>query len=143
MVNGLLLTGVVMFIARPVSVFIALLPIKMHLHEKLFVGWVGLHGAVPIVLATFPLLAGLPQSPLIFDLVFFIVVVSVLLHGTTVLPVAKWLGVVTSASCVAARASASCLDGRSSSASLRHTANTEQLTRCASSSAEFPHETSH
>jgi cell volume regulation protein A len=48
------------------------------------------------VLATFPLLAGLPQSPLIFDLVFFIVVVSVL-HGTTVLPVAKWLGMVTSA----------------------------------------------
>jgi potassium/hydrogen antiporter len=65
--------------------------------EKLFVGWVGLRGAVPIVLATFPLLAGLPQSALIFDLVFFIVVVSVLLHGTTVLPVARWLGVVAPA----------------------------------------------
>ena len=76
---------------------IALLPVNMRLQEKLFVGWVGLRGAVPIVLATFPLLAGVPQSPLIFDLVFFIVVVSVLLHGTTVLPVAKWLGVLAPA----------------------------------------------
>ncbi len=93
-VNGLLLTGVVIFIARPLSVLIALLPVKMRLQEKLFVGWVGLRGAVPIVLATFPLLANVPQASLMFDLVFFIVVASVLLHGTTVVPVAKWLGVI-------------------------------------------------
>ena len=92
--NGLLITGIAIFIARPVSVLIALLPVKMSLQEKLFIGWVGLRGAVPIVLATFPLLAGLPKAPILFDLVFFIVLVSVLLQGTTAPLVAKWLGVI-------------------------------------------------
>ena len=91
--SGLLLTGVAVFLARPLSVLIALFPVKISLQEKLFIGWVGLRGAVPIVLATFPLLAGLPEASFLFDLVFFIVLASVLAQGTTVPLVARWLGV--------------------------------------------------
>jgi potassium/hydrogen antiporter len=96
-VSGLLITGIAIFIARPLSVLIALFPVKMALGEKLFVGWVGLRGAVPIVLATFPLLAGLEKASILFDLVFFVVLASVLLQGTTVPFVAQWLGVVAPA----------------------------------------------
>jgi cell volume regulation protein A len=92
--SGLLITGVAVFLARPVSVLIALLPVKMSLQEKLFVGWVGLRGAVPIVLATFPLLAGLSKASFLFDLVFFVVLASVLLQGMSVPFVARWLGVI-------------------------------------------------
>ncbi|HEU0002870.1 MAG TPA: potassium/proton antiporter [Ktedonobacteraceae bacterium] len=93
--TGLLITAVAIFIARPVSVLITLLPMKMSFREKLFVSWVGLRGAVPIVLATFPLLAGLHNASLLFDLVFFVVFASVLLQGTTIPLVARWLGVIT------------------------------------------------
>ena len=93
-VSGLLITGVAIFIARPASVLISLLPVKLSLREKLFISWVGLRGAVPIVLATFPLLANVPQAAALFDLTFFVVLVSVLLQGTTVPLVAKWLRVV-------------------------------------------------
>jgi len=92
--SGLLITGVAVFLARPVSVLIALLPVKMSLQEKLFVGWVGLRGAVPIVLATFPLLAGLSKASFLFDLVLFVVLASVLLQGVSVPYVARWLGVI-------------------------------------------------
>ncbi len=92
-VSGLLITVVAVFIARPISVLLALLPVKMSFREKLFVGWVGLRGAVPIVLATFPLLAGLNRASFLFDLVFFVVLASVLLQGASVPLVAKWLGV--------------------------------------------------
>jgi potassium/hydrogen antiporter len=94
-VSGLLITAVVIFLARPVSVLLTLLPMKMSLQEKLFVSWVGLRGAAPIVLATFPLLARIPKASFLFDLVFFVVLASVLLQGTSVPLVAKWLGVVT------------------------------------------------
>ncbi|HEU5230767.1 MAG TPA: potassium/proton antiporter [Ktedonobacteraceae bacterium] len=93
--NGLLITGVAVFIARPVSVFLALLFVKMSVQEKLFISWVGLRGAVPIVLATFPLLAGLPRATDLFDLVFFVVLASVLLQGASVPYVARWLKVTT------------------------------------------------
>jgi cell volume regulation protein A len=92
--GGLIMTGVAIFIARPISVLIALLPIKMTIQEKLFVSWVGLRGAVPIVLATFPLLAGVPQASSLFDLVFFVVLVSVLIQGVSVPFIAKLLGVI-------------------------------------------------
>ena len=82
------------FIAHPASVLLSLLPVKMSFREKLFVSWVGLRGAVPIVLATFPLLAGLNKASFLFDLVFFIVLASVLLQGASVPLVAKWLGVI-------------------------------------------------
>jgi len=89
--NGIMLAGFLMFAARPVSVFISLAFSKITLREKILVSWVGLRGAAPIVLATFPLLAGLPKSDMIFNLVFFIVVASVLLQGKSLLLLAKWL----------------------------------------------------
>jgi potassium/hydrogen antiporter len=94
MISGLLMTVVAVFVARPVGVLLTLLPMRMAVREKLFVSWVGLRGAVPIVLATFPLLAGVRNANTIFNLVFFVVLASVLLQGTTVSLVAKWLGVV-------------------------------------------------
>jgi cell volume regulation protein A len=82
-----------MFVARPISVLAILLPAKISFREKTMVSWVGLRGAVPIVLATFPLLAKLPNSGMIFDIVFFIVFTSVLVQGTSIPIMARWLGV--------------------------------------------------
>jgi cell volume regulation protein A len=96
-VGGLIITGVAVFVARPISVLVALLPVRISLQEKLFIGWVGLRGAAPIVLATFPLLAGLPRASFLFDLAFFVVLVSVLLQGTTVSLAARWLKITAPA----------------------------------------------
>jgi cell volume regulation protein A len=73
-----------MFIARPFGVFISLVLNKFSVKEKLMVSWVGLKGAVPIILATFPLLAGVPGSEIIFNIVFFVVLISTLVQGTTI-----------------------------------------------------------
>ncbi|MDR1372976.1 MAG: potassium/proton antiporter [Dysgonamonadaceae bacterium] len=79
--------------ARPLSVIISLLPFrKMKMREKIFVSWVGLRGAVPIVFAILPLAAGLEHSRLIFDIVFFITLLSLLVQGTGLTLVGKWLG---------------------------------------------------
>jgi cell volume regulation protein A len=83
-VPGLLLAAFLMLVARPAAVFLALTFARLRLRQKALVGWVGLRGAVPIILATFPLLAGLDVSRLYFNLVFFIVLTSVLLQGTTI-----------------------------------------------------------
>ncbi|MCK9281146.1 MAG: potassium/proton antiporter [Melioribacteraceae bacterium] len=88
---GLIVGAALMFVARPISVFIALIPFKYNWKEKLFVSWVGLRAAVPIILATFPLLAGIEKADMIFDVVFFIVVLSTVLQGWTINPVAKLL----------------------------------------------------
>jgi cell volume regulation protein A len=82
-----------MFVARPFSVFAALLPFRLKLKTITFISWVGLRGAVPIVFATYPLLAGIGKSQMIFNLVFFISLTSVLLQGTTLRFVAKLLHV--------------------------------------------------
>lgn len=90
---GVLLSLFLMFIARPMSVFLSLIFSKYNLYEKSLIAWVGLRGAVPIILATFPLLAGIPYSELIFNLIFFIVLTSALLQGWSVPLVSKILGV--------------------------------------------------
>jgi cell volume regulation protein A len=88
---GLLISLFLMFVARPLSVFLSLSFFSLSYRDKLFISWVGLRGAVPIVFATYPLLAGIPQAGLIFHIVFFITLTSVLLQGTTLSVVAKWL----------------------------------------------------
>jgi potassium/hydrogen antiporter len=91
--QGLLLSLFLIFVARPVGVFLSLLPAKFDLRDKTMVAWVGLRGAVPIILATFPLLAGIPAAGMIFNLVFFIVLTSVLVQGSSIPPVARRLRV--------------------------------------------------
>jgi potassium/hydrogen antiporter len=92
---GLLASLFLMLVARPVSVLVTLAFGGMKLNEKLMISWVGLRGAVPIVLATFPLLAGMPKAEMIFDLVFFIVLTSILLQGTSIPLFARWLKLET------------------------------------------------
>ncbi len=92
--TGMLIALVLMFVARPIGVFIALAFFKMKLRERLFISWVGLRGAVPIVFATYPLIAGVTKADTIFHLVFFISASSVLLQGSTLPLVAKWLKVI-------------------------------------------------
>jgi cell volume regulation protein A len=93
---GLLIAAFLMFVARPLGVFAAFAFFKTPVRSRLFISWVGLRGGVPIVFATYPLIAGLDKSGLIFNLVFFISISSVLLQGTTLSLVAKWLGVIES-----------------------------------------------
>ncbi len=90
---GLLISAFLIFVARPLAVFTTLSFFKSNTRSKLFVSWVGLRGSVPIVFATYPLLAGLPKAELIFNLVFFISISSVLLQGTTLAYVARLLHV--------------------------------------------------
>jgi potassium/hydrogen antiporter len=91
--SGLLVSAFLIFVARPVSVFLGLLPFRMNLRKITLVSWVGLRGAVPIVLATFPLVAGVENANPIFNLVFFIVLTSILVQGSTIPIVARWLRV--------------------------------------------------
>ena len=92
LISGIIISIVLIFVARPIAVYLSLLPWKMKKNEKLMISWVGLRGAAPIVLATFPLIAGVPQAHLFFNLVFFMVIASALLHGTSIPFVAKHLG---------------------------------------------------
>lgn len=91
-VDGLLVAGVLMFVARPVAVFLTLLPFRVPVKQVGFISWVGLRGATPIILATFPVAAGVPNSDRLFNLVFFVVLASVLAQGTTIATVARRLG---------------------------------------------------
>lgn len=90
--KGLILSFILMFIARPIAVFVGTIFFDYTFKEKLFLSWAGLRGAVPIVLATFPLLAGVENAYLYFNMVFFIVITSALLQGSTISNVARWLG---------------------------------------------------
>jgi cell volume regulation protein A len=92
--TGILIALVLIFVARPISVFVSLSFFKSKLRDKLFISWVGLRGAVPIVFATYPLIAGVGKADTIFHLVFFISASSVLLQGYTLPLVAKWLKVI-------------------------------------------------
>ncbi|HDZ15671.1 MAG TPA: potassium/proton antiporter, partial [Pricia sp.] len=90
---GILISLFLILVARPVGVLISLIFFRMKLRRRFYIAWVGLRGAAPIVFATYPLLAGIDKAGMIFNIVFFISVTSVLIQGTTLSLVAKWLNV--------------------------------------------------
>lgn len=84
-----------MFIARPIAVFLCLQPFRMPFKAKLFLSWVGLRGAVPIIFATYPVIAGIDDADFLFNVVFVITLLSLALQGTTITTAARWLGLAT------------------------------------------------
>ncbi len=91
---GLVVGVFMMLFARPLSVFACLAPFRnITAKGKIYVSWVGLRGAVPIIFATYPLIAGIDKAGMIFNIVFFISLTSIILQGTTIPLLAKWLGV--------------------------------------------------
>src|SRR4029078_10880830 len=90
--KGTLLALLVVFVSRPRATAISLIGARFNLREQALVGWAGLRGAVPVVLATFPILDGVPRSDEYFNIVFFAVLLSTVLQGTTIEPVARWVG---------------------------------------------------
>lgn len=91
---GLVISAFLIIVARPVSVFLSLVFFKVQNRSRWFISWVGLRGAVPIVFATYPLLAGASKAHTMFNIVFFISLTSVLIQGTTLPIVAKWLHLI-------------------------------------------------
>lgn len=84
-----------MFVARPIAVFLCLQPFRVPVKAKLFLSWVGLRGAVPIIFATYPVIAGIEDTDFLFDVVFVITLLSLSLQGTTITACARWLGLAT------------------------------------------------
>lgn len=91
---GLLLSVFLIVVARPLSVFTALLPFRFDVREQMFISWAGLRGAAPIILATIAVTSNVPHSQTLFNTVFFVAVLSVAAQGTTIDRAAKWLGVL-------------------------------------------------
>lgn len=90
---GLLVGIFLILVARPISVFLCLLPFrKLPFKGRLFVSWVGLRGAVPIIFATYPQIADIPHADLIFNIVFFITILSLVVQGMSIPSFAQWLG---------------------------------------------------
>ena len=89
------LAFVLVLVARPLAAALATLPFPFSAAERLVLGWAGLRGAVPVVLATFPVIAGVPHSVEFFDIVFFAVLLSTLVQGSTFEPLARRLGLAT------------------------------------------------
>jgi potassium/hydrogen antiporter len=96
-VSGIALSAFLVLVARPVSVLLCLTPFRFSWRDQVMVSWAGLRGAVPIVVATYPLIAGASDAQTIFNLVFFVVFISVLLQGTTIPTVSAWLNVASPA----------------------------------------------
>lgn len=94
LVPALTVAATLIFVARPLAVWLCLWPLGFRKRERLFIGWVGLRGAVPIVLALLPLLSKLPDSYRFFNAAFVVVLASLLLQGTSLSRVAKWLRVL-------------------------------------------------
>ncbi|HEX4895195.1 MAG TPA: potassium/proton antiporter [Solimonas sp.] len=92
LVPGLLLSAALILVARPVAVWLSLLPFRFPWREQAYISWVGLRGSVPILLATYPWLAGLEQAQLYFNIAFFTVLVSLVVQGSTVASAARLLG---------------------------------------------------
>jgi potassium/hydrogen antiporter len=95
-VEGTALALVLVFLARPAATFVSTALDRFSLADRVVLGWAGLRGAVPVVLATFPVIDGVDGSRVFFNIVFFAVVISTLLQGTTFEPLARRLGVTTS-----------------------------------------------
>lgn len=90
--EGMLLAGILMLLARPVAVALCLLPFRYDWREIVFASWAGLKGAVPIILGIYPLMFAIDHAEEIFNLVFFVVLVSVVIQGWSLGPLARWLG---------------------------------------------------
>lgn len=91
-VTALLIGIFIILIARPVSVFLCLLPFKgISNKARIFISWVGLRGAVPIIFATYPVIAQIPGSNQLFNTVFFITLLSLIIQGMTISKMARWL----------------------------------------------------
>ena len=89
---ALLIGGFMIVVARPVSVFACLLPFRnFSVRARLFVSWVGLRGAVPIIFATYPVITNIADSHRLFNIVFFITLLSLIVQGMTISRVARWL----------------------------------------------------
>lgn len=94
LIPALVIAFFVIFVARPLSIFLSLAPFRnIHFKDKIFVSWVGLRGAVPILFSILPLASGIAGARIIFNIVFVITIVSLLFQGTTLSLVAKCLGV--------------------------------------------------
>lgn len=94
---GLIVAAALALLARPLGVLVCLLPFRYAPKEIVYVGWVGLRGAVPIILAMFPMMAGVAHADQLFNIVFFVVVISALIQGWSVRGVTHWLGLETAA----------------------------------------------
>ena len=84
-----------MFVARPIAVFLCLQPFRVPFKAKVFLSWVGLRGAVPIIFATYPVIAGIEDADFLFNVVFVITLLSLALQGTTITAAAQWIGLAT------------------------------------------------
>ena len=94
-VPGLIVSFLMIFVSRPIGVLLTLLPFrKMGIRDKLFVSWCGLRGAVPIIFAIMALAADVPHARLMFNIVFFCTLVSLIVQGTSLSLMANWLGVL-------------------------------------------------
>ncbi len=94
-VPGIIISFLMIFFARPLTVFLCLLPFrKMPFKDKTYVSWVGLRGAVPIIFAIFTLVENVPHARIIFNIVFFCTLVSLIIQGTSLPLIAKWLNLV-------------------------------------------------
>lgn len=89
---SLSVAALMIFVARPLAVLVSLIPFVFPWREQVFISWVGLRGAVPIILALYPWLTGVPNQELYFDIAFMVVMVSLIVQGWSLAPMARWLG---------------------------------------------------
>ncbi len=95
-IEGILLALIVMLLARPLATLVATALSPFRFRERVMLSWAGMRGAIPIWLATFPVIAGIEASQFVFDVVFFVVVLSTVIQGTSFEPLAHRLGLTTS-----------------------------------------------